>query len=372
VHVLIVTCAHRGDDARIVHRQARSLLAAGHRVTLVAPPSPDAADDPPGLVRRPVPRAAGRRRLRAWRAVRAAVRHLDGTYDLLLLHDPELVPLLARRRRAPVVWDVHEDFVASVADRRWIPRWVRPGVARAVRLLECSAQRRCHLILAEDAYAERLGDAPVVPNSTWVPAEPAPLDPHVPPRVVYVGRLSAGRGAAELVEVGRRLHGRAEVVLIGDADADVRAELEVAEAAGWVTWHRYLANPEAMRSVDGAVAGLALLHDEANYRHSRPTKVVEYLAHGVPVVTTPLPLAAEVVEASGGGVVVPFGDVASVADAVVAAVDRWLADPAERDRAGRAGHAYVREHFGWQADGARFVELLERWAGGQPAAGLAR
>jgi len=35
-----------------------------------------------------------------------------------------------------------------------------------------------------------------------------------------------------------------------------------------------------------------------------PTKVAEYMAHGVPVVTTPLPLAVELVSAADGGFVV--------------------------------------------------------------------
>ena len=60
--------------------------------------------------------------------------------------------------------------------------------------------------------------------------------------------------------------------------------------------------------VDGALAGLSLLQDEANFRHSLPTKVVEYMARGVPVVTTPLPRAAELATAHECGFVVPFGD----------------------------------------------------------------
>lgn len=356
MHVVVATCAHRGDDARIVHRQARSLLEAGHQVTLVAP---YADGDPPGLVRVDVPRAVGRRRWRAWRATRKALAARRGVADVLLVHDPELLAVVATLRwRAPIVWDVHEDFVASVGDRRWIPRWARPAVVRLVLVVERVARRRVHLLLAEDAYAERLGAAAVVPNSTWVPTTVAPIDEGRAPRVVYVGRISASRGVSELVALGRRLRGRVDVVLIGDADADVREQVGAAARAGDVTWLGYRTNPEAMAEVDGALAGLSLLHDEANYRHSRPTELVEYLAHGVPVVTTPLPLAVELVRESGGGAVVPFGDV----EATVDAVERLLGDRPGRDRAAQAGHAHVLAHFSWQADGARFVRLLEGWA----------
>ena len=69
--------------------------------------------------------------------------------------------------------------------------------------------------------------------------------------------------------------------------------------------------------LDGALAGLSLLHDEPNFRHSMPTKVVEYMARGVPVVTTPLPAAAELARGHECGFVVPFGDPVAAAAAVL-------------------------------------------------------
>jgi len=361
VHVLVVTCSASGDDARIVHREARALLEHGHRVTLVACAPASTTDDPPGLARVVIPRASGRRRFASWKAARAAVtRHLPES-DLLLIHDPELVPvLLARRPPVPVVWDVREDYVASVTDRRWIPHVARPAMRAVVRGVHSLAARRCHLVLAEDSYVEVVGTAPVVPNSTWVPdvAAPARRAPGERPEVVYVGRLSVGRGALEMVALGRLLGDEARVVLIGAADDDVTAVVRAAADEGVVEWTGPLPNPVALERVDGALAGLALLHPLANYVHSRPTKVLEYSARGVPYITTPLPLAVEAAERSGAGVVTPHGDVAAVADAVRA----LAADPDRRDDWGRRAHADAQEHYNWQRDGERFVSLLVGWA----------
>lgn len=361
MHVLVVTCSASGDDARIVHREARVLLEAGHRVTLVAAAPSAPGDDPPGLERVIIPRARGRRRLGSWRAARSAVARLVPQSDLLLIHDPELVPvLLTRRPPVPVVWDVREDYAASVVDRRWIPAVARPVMRRVVGGVHALAARRCHLVLAEDSYVEVVGPAPVVPNSTWVPetAPPARRDPGARPEVVYVGRLSAGRGAYEMIALGRALAGEATVVLIGSADDDVEPVLRVAAAEGVVEWTGPLPNPVALARVDGALAGLSLLHPLPNYVHSRPTKLLEYFARGVPCITSPLPLAVEAIERSGAGVVTPDGDV----EAVAAAVRALAADPALRDDWGRRAHADAAEHYSWQRDGERFVSLLVGWA----------
>jgi glycosyltransferase involved in cell wall biosynthesis len=368
VNVVVVTVAHRGDDARIVHRQIRSLLEANHSVTLIAPdPGDGRSQDPPGLERIAVRRAVGRRRVAAWRDARRAARRFTRIADVVIVHDPELVPAIGigRWRRTQLVWDVHEDFVASVSDRRWIPRPLRPIVRRGLLLLEAVAKRRFHVILAEDSYQARFPSAPVVPNSTWVGQEPAAVDVGNP-RVVYVGRLSRSRGVSTLVSLGEELTSRGgpRLVLVGPADADVAAVLDDAVRRGVLEWRGPLPNPEAMAIVRGAVAGLSLLSNHPNYVHSRPTKIVEYMAQGTPAISTPLPLAVEMIGASGAGVIAAhwFGPelVAEVADAVMA----YMSSPALRGAHGQAGHEYVRRSLSWNADGATFVSLIEEFSRG--------
>lgn len=84
-----------------------------------------------------------------------------------------------------------------------------------------------------------------------------------------------------------RATGRTRLRALRAARREVRGQLGQAQAAGLVRWYGFVPNGEALKMVDGALAGLSLLHDEPNYRHSLPTKVVEYMAHGVPVITSP-------------------------------------------------------------------------------------
>ena len=165
--------------------------------------------------------------------------------------------------------------------------------------------------------------------------------------------------AAEMIELARRLrpHG-VTVELIGPADARARARIEPAQAAGLLRWHGFVPNDRAMPMLDGALAGLSLLHDEPNFRHSMPTKVVEYMARGVPVVTTPLPAAAELARGHECGFVVPFGDVAAAAGAVLE-LDR---DLPLRMKMGRRGHEAAYSSLGWPSDAREFVAQLESWA----------
>jgi len=274
---VVCTVVHHPADARIYFRQIRALLDAGHQVTYIAPlaeaGSPDFSTERAGasLTTVTIPRASGRSRLGALRAARAALRaHTPGA-DLLLVHDPELLLVLPpRRSRPPTVWDVHEDTAAALTTKAWLPGFLRPVASGGVTFAERLAERRLHLILAEHGYNARFsGTHPVVPNTTYVPEAAAP--PSGPRRVVYVGHISPDRGSLEMVALARLLapHGIA-VDLVGPADAAARAHIEA--AGDLVRWHGFVPNEQALGLVDGALAGLSLLHDEANFVHSMPTR----------------------------------------------------------------------------------------------------
>ena len=362
MRVVVCTIVHHPADARIYHRQIKALLAAGHEVNYLAPVSTSdmiSEQTSPLLHVTPLPRAAGRHRLGALLAARRQLTRYAATADVVLLHDPELLLALPRvlyrkNRGGATVWDVHEDTAAALSTKPWLPRPLRPPTAMAVHAAERIAERRLHLILAERGYVARFRKPhPVVPNTTYVPDTPVGYDGQR--RVVYVGHLSPDRGVGEMLSLAALLrpHGIA-VHLIGPADARARALIE---ASADVTWHGFVPNDSAMRLVDGALAGLSLLQDEPNFRHSMPTKVVEYMARGVPVVSTPLPNAEALVRGHDCGFVVAFRDPAAAA----AAIMRLDADPALRAAAGDRGHAAARDTLGWPADARDFVAQLEAW-----------
>lgn len=370
--VLVLTVVHHPDDARIRQREIPALLEAGWQVTYAAPwrgyglPVPSAGT-PRGLVTVDVARASGRRRLAAHRAARTLLRRLGPEHDVVLLHDPELLPLTVGLRLPPVVWDVHEDIVGVAAIRPWLPDVLRRPTAWLATRLERWAERRFTLLLADGDYASRFRRTghPVVPNTTPVPPDPPPagtLDEDGRLRIVYLGSITRERGSAELVELGRRLRqaseGRVRLEVLGPAHGAAEEEMAAADARGDLSWAGFVPGPEALRRLDGALAGLSLLHDVANFRPSMPTKVVEYLAHGVPVVTTPLPLAVDVVTRSGAGVVVPFGDV----DRTLSHLLSWAEDPQHAAELGRRGHMMAARELDWRTDARSFVQAIERAA----------
>jgi len=359
VDVLVVTIVHTPLDARIHRRQITSLLRAGHRVRYAAPFTAYGVDpaqlDLSALTTQDLPRATGRRRLRALRAARRLVK--SATEDVVIVHDPELLLAVVAARTPPILWDVHEDLAGSLTDKPWLPAWLRPMTRGLVRWAELRAEKRYEVMLAESSYTDRFRRPhPVVTNRPWLPDAPVvPGDR----RVVYLGRVSILRGGHDLLEIGRRLqpHG-IQVEVIGPIDAELRAEFAAASAAGTVVAIGFMPNVQALGRLDGALAGLSLLRDHPNYRFSLPTKILEYQAYGLPVITTPLPEAERIVRSAGSGVIVDFADPAGTVEAILALRD----DPDLVRALATAGRRAAEREWSWDAVADDFVATVERVA----------
>nr|WP_246220967.1 glycosyltransferase [Phytoactinopolyspora mesophila] len=353
---MVLTVVHDPEDTRIRHKQINTLRAAGHAVTFAAPFSGYDRPRPRDITSIDIPRARGLRRIRALRAARILLRRHATEYDVILMHDPELLFAAGGLEHPGLVWDVHEDTAAAVRMKPWLPRPARPLAAMLIRKVERRAEQKMTLLLAEDGYAARFERShPVIRNSA---VEPESLDVETGNRVVYLGRITRARGALEMVDLGQRLAPDIEVHLIGNADPECADQIRAAHEAGHVHWHGFVPNDEALAQLPGALAGISLLHDQPNYAHSRPTKILEYMAYGLPTITTPNPASRQLIDQHGCGVVVPFGDV----DTVEAAIRRLDADRPERDRMAAAGRQAVTEHYSWDADADTFVRTLERVA----------
>lgn len=359
MRVLVCTVVHHPTDARIFRREIGALLAAGIQVDAIAPWPVSQLED--ARYRRfAIPRAVGRRRLEALRAARARVSALAVDAQVLVIHDPELLLFIPwrelRRLKVRVVWDVHEDLAAALGNKAYLPAPARRVLVPLVRAVERWAERHAVLLLAENAYQQRFSRThEVVLNLPLVPdAMPAGERRR---QAVYVGSITRARGLDEMLAMAPLLAERGIAVrLIGEAPS--AADAERIRTTPNVVWDGALPNADAMREVESSMVGLALLHDMPNYRHSMPTKILEYMASGTAVVATPLPLSQQVIGADG--IVLPSFD--AVAEQAARAVIALCDHDARRHAATQAAFARVQSDYNWNVAQRAFVAAIRATA----------
>ena len=262
------------------------------------------------------------------------------------VHDPELVvvALLARVTGRRAVIDVHEDVPAQIRDKEWLPALLRRPVAAAAAAVLRVAERRCTVTLAEGNYAHLFRRRhPVFVNYPIADDLPDPR-PVGEPRVVYVGDITTARGAEVLVRAVGRLDPRPRLEMVGRCREPLRGRLVAlaAQARVELDLPGYLDHRAAMQRVADAGVGVSPLLGAPNHRESLPSKVIEDLALGVPVVASDLPGTRRVVSGLPGVVLVEPGNLEQWSRAI----GQVLEDRAVRQAAQR-GVDHVRRAHTW-------------------------
>ncbi|MDM5177339.1 glycosyltransferase family 4 protein [Massilia sp. DJPM01] len=358
-----LTSAHPRRDTRIFVKQCRTLARQGYRVTLVVADGLGDEHDS-GVHISDVGHSPGRvgRMLASTRRVLRRARQIDA--DIYHLHDPELIPAGLRLKRLGkiVIFDAHEDLPLQLLGKPYLTPLLRRLLAAACAVAERHACRRFDAIVAATPFIRdkflRINPNTVDVNNYPLPGE---FDADAPWRekrqeVCYVGSLSALRGIGELVEAAHLLQSPARITLAGRF-SEVALENALSALPGWQRLNRpgHL-DREGVRAVMArALAGLVTLHPEPNYLDALPVKMFEYMAAGIPVIASDIPLWRAIIQNHQCGVCVDPLDPAAIA----AAIDYFVRNPQIARRMGRNGRRAILEKYNWPAESEKLIQLYQ-------------
>ena len=303
------------------------------------------------------------------------LRGLIRPYDVVQVHNPPdfllAAAMIPRLRGTRVVFDVH-DFAPELFELHFerAPAVVRRALARIERWAFRTADA---VVTVNQRYADRIAairgsEVEVLLNSLdedLLPDLPAPQEEAF--RIVTHGTLNAHYGIDVLVEAFRAVKdavpdARLEIYGDGDAVEVIARRIRELRLGDDVTFEgRYLPQREALRLVAGAQVGVVANLGLARNHQALPVKLLEYVAMGIPVVTSDL---SAIHDYFGNDELafVPPGDGAALAAALVEVAQR------PEEAAARAHRASVRyASYRWDAQARRYLALLDSLAGGAAA-----
>lgn len=175
--------------------------------------------------------------------------------------------------------------------------------------------------------------------------------------VVYVGTVGIAHGLGTLLDVARAVEDDFVFVVAGDgAEREALQRRVQQDGLTNVVFTGTLPRSEVPALLDRADAALVMLKKAEVFQKVIPTKLLEAMASGTPVVLAVEGEARRILEAAKGGIFVPPEDPVAICDALV----RLKMNPVGRQGMGEAGRRYVTNNFNRQASAARYLEVLER------------
>jgi glycosyltransferase involved in cell wall biosynthesis len=208
------------------------------------------------------------------------------------------------------------------------------------------------------------GQIEVIPNGMALEGYAPASVPPAGPVIGYLARFIRGKGLGTLVDAFIELHRRGRVpgvrlrcagTMIAEDAPYLEQQKERLRDAGLLERAEFLPNVSREEKIT-FLQSLSLLSVPASYGEAFGLYLLEAMACGVPVVQPRVAAFPEIVEATGGGVLVDENDSAALATGMEA----LLLDAQKRSGLGSAALKAVHGDYSMQQMAARFLRLSER------------
>lgn len=303
--------------------------------------------------------------------------------SLIIVRDLPLLKLgikISKIKGCKLIYDmaeVYPEMYQSMADLRKqnpLERILKnPSLAQSYE--NNTVRKVDHIFTMIAESSNRLINRGVDPNKISVVSNtpPLPIDGLSSKRhagtalnIIYVGFLTELRGLDILIngilEYRRRKINKGELPeiklnIVGEGGAKGALEALVAQnnLQDHITIHGWLSHSEVRKLFVDSNVGALTYRICGHWNHTIPNKIFDYMAAGVPVVSTAVTPIKRIINETNCGVVSESIEPHSISDSLMK-----LEDPIYREMLGRNGQVAVSEKYNWCNEQLVIKEVLER------------
>ena len=283
--------------------------------------------------------------------------------ELYHLHDPELMPIALKLKKLgkKVIFDAHEDLPLQVLSKPYLNRYVAKLISKMVGIYESYVCKRLDAVVTATPYIRNKflkdNDNSIDINNFPLLNELSTLDTSNfsgRERCCYVGAITKVRGINEIISSLQLVDPKFKLDL-GGRFSEPSLELLVKQQPGWnqVVDHGWQDRAGIQSILQKSFAGLVTLHPIINYLDALPVKMFEYMAAGIPVIASDIPLWREIIEESDCGVCVDPYSPKDIANAI-----EYLGNNLEVAKTmGENGRVAVLKKYNWSIEERKLVNL---------------
>ncbi|MEA3553063.1 MAG: glycosyltransferase [Campylobacterota bacterium] len=286
--------------------------------------------------------------------------------DIYHFHDPELIPvgLKLKKLGAKVVFDIHENIALQILDKEYIPKFLRKIISNIYRKYEIRTLKKFDaLILAEYSYVDYYNDLnnniEVVLNMPDIePLEKFVSNDRDKNEIFYIGGISNNRGFDVTTEALKILKVKIPDIYmhnIGPYSKELIDSADLKSIEKNVKFYGRISLLDGLEYSKNAKVGISILKPIGNYTSSYSTKVFEYMALELPVITSNFKLYKDIVEKHRCGICVNPLKPQEIADAI----EYIMTNPKEAKLMGMNGMEAIKKKFNWKVEEKKLYKLYK-------------
>lgn len=179
----------------------------------------------------------------------------------------------------------------------------------------------------------------------------------VPPRLMFVGRLTPDKGAFDLVDILAKISDKtATIEAIGPVTDEMAKRLRKLAKSKGVADRFLISGPERNENLPKRLLGASAFIFPSTHPEGLSKSVMEAMAAALPVFAYRIAGMDALVKDGETGWLLPSGNTAAMAKRL----DQLLSDPTTSRRMGGAARERLRSHFSKEAAAARWTDLFTR------------
>ncbi|MBC2025013.1 glycosyltransferase [Listeria booriae] len=361
-----ISSVHPWNDTRFYHRQAHSILNRKVRVVHIGvennqePVSKQAC-----LEVRLLPYHPKKRR---WKNIYQLFRIINKERPgFIMVHDPELLILcwwLKRKKayKSIMIYDMHEN-VPKIVSKKNLPKFIKWGYMKLERYLIQSCDG---VVFAEETYKDDYTFLQVpyvdVYNFPKIDSKKEIRRKHDVFTMVYIGSISHVRGSMTMLHLAKDLRDvgqKFRLIIIGTGQAHFVREMshfiKKQNLEEYVVLKGSIDFKEAFPVIQTADLGLSFLAPIPNFIGGKTTKCFEYMAAGIPFITSDF-IISDIIAEEECGYQVNVENQQAILEQVLYVMNHLV----EAKQKGENGKAAFRNKYNWEHEEKKLHQLLDQ------------
>ena len=288
--------------------------------------------------------------------------------DIYHLHDPELLRIVTvlKKKGKKVIYDVHENLQQDILTKNWIPFIIRKLVSSISWKYEKYVALKLNLIITATPFIQKKF---VTINKNTIDINNYPIlselyDGQVDwsmkkNQICYVGGISKVRGIIKLIASLQFVKSIEQKVLILAGNFVEKSTKKIVKQMpefNRVQEEGFLERDKVKILLKNSIVGIVNFLSAPNHDDSQPNKIFEYMAAGIPVISSNFRLWKEIIEVNNCGICIDPSNPKKIAEAI----QYFLDNKNIAQKMGKNGRCAVENKYNWDCEAHKLLNCYQK------------